>query len=288
MKNNPNFDNNQYVYSERYIDTPNNFVKENFLYVQETGYLKSLKAHTSQRDKMNSYLIIYVVTGEGYFTYRSKTTKVTKGACFYVDCNESYAHESIEENRWELLWIHFNGNQAEAYYNYFIRQNSNIFYPEDQSQIEIQFNQIIETTKNKQNHYEIINNSHIIQLITDIIQTKKASISASKSDNLSVKLEKIRDYIHDNFTKVITLDSLSEQFLISKYYLSREFKHKYNIGIVTYLTNRRITFAKQLLRFTNKSVNDIAREVGIDDTTYFIKQFKKIENITPAEYRNKW
>lgn len=288
MKNNPNFDNNQYVTSERYIDTPTNFIKENFLYVQETGYLKSLKAHTSQRDKMNSYLIIYIISGEGYFTYQNIRTKVSKGACFYIDCGQTYAHESIDEKPWELFWIHFNGNQANAYYSYFKRHNNNIFYPVDQNSLTTQLEQIIETTKSKKPHYELSNNNLINQLITTIIQIKKTSLDAQKNNNLNHKLEQIRIYLHDNYQKKITLDSLATQFFISKYYLSREFKSKYNIGIITYLTNQRITHAKTLLRFTEKSLNEIAQETGIEDATYFIKQFKKAENITPTEYRNRW
>lgn len=287
MNSNPDFDENQFVSSTRYIDTPNNFIKENFLYVQETGYLKSLKAHTSQRTNMNSFLIIYVISGEGFIAYQNIKRKVSKGACFYIDCSQPYAHESTEENPWELFWVHFNGPQARAYYNYFKRQNDNIFYLEDQNAIPSQISKIIETTESKKQHYELANNILINKLITIIIQIKKTSTDA-QNNSLNDKLEQIHDYLQVNFRERITLDTLAKQFFISKYYLSRVFKQKYNISITAYITNQRITHSKTLLRFTDKSINQIAQESGIEDTTYFIKQFRKTENLTPTEYRKKW
>ncbi|MCR4586765.1 MAG: helix-turn-helix transcriptional regulator, partial [Lachnospiraceae bacterium] len=86
----------------------------------------------------------------------------------------------------------------------------------------------------------------------------------------------------------ISLDDLSAAFYISKYHLCREFKKKYGESITDYIRNKRITKAKELLRFSDLHIGDIAGEIGVPDTNYFIKQFKIAENMTPSEYRNKW
>ena len=46
-----------------------------------------------------------------------------------------------------------------------------------------------------------------------------------------------------------------------------------------------ITSAKQMLRFTDKTIEQIGCEVGFSDTNYFTRLFRKIEGITPGEYR---
>ena len=50
----------------------------------------------------------------------------------------------------------------------------------------------------------------------------------------------------------------------------------------------RLSRAKSLLRFSDSSVEEIAADCGFADAGYFIKVFKKAENMTPLEYRRKW
>lgn len=62
----------------------------------------------------------------------------------------------------------------------------------------------------------------------------------------------------------------------------------YGITIGNDLTSKRISHAKSMLRFSNDSVENIALDCGFQNAGYFIKVFKKSENMTPLEYRKKW
>ena len=55
-----------------------------------------------------------------------------------------------------------------------------------------------------------------------------------------------------------------------------------------YLLSLRITEAKNQLRFTGKSAEEIGRACGIGDIYYFSRVFKKIEGISIREYRKQW
>ena len=46
--------------------------------------------------------------------------------------------------------------------------------------------------------------------------------------------------------------------------------------------------AKNELRFSNKTMDVIAEECGLETANYFIRIFKKIEGMTPGEYRKRW
>ncbi|MEK5267307.1 helix-turn-helix transcriptional regulator [Weizmannia sp. FSL W8-0401] len=52
-----------------------------------------------------------------------------------------------------------------------------------------------------------------------------------------------------------------------------------------YLIHFRINTAKRLLRYSNKSVKEIALDVGIADTPYFNRLFKRKTEMTPLAYR---
>ena len=84
------------------------------------------------------------------------------------------------------------------------------------------------------------------------------------------------------------MDVLANQFFISKFYLTRVFKEQYGVSINTYVQNRRITKAKQMLRFTDKRLEDIGYQCGLGASHYFSRIFKQVEGITPSEFREKW
>ena len=52
--------------------------------------------------------------------------------------------------------------------------------------------------------------------------------------------------------------------------------------------NLRITKAKQMLRFTDKKLEDIGYQCGLGAPHYFSRIFKQVEGITPSEFREKW
>ena len=66
-------------------------------------------------------------------------------------------------------------------------------------------------------------------------------------------LDQIREYLDTHYTEKVSLDALTDQFFISKFYLTRVFKEQFWLSINTYVLNLRITKAKQMLRFTDKN-----------------------------------
>ena len=90
-------------------------------------------------------------------------------------------------------------------------------------------------------------------------------------------VQEIKDYLDLHFAEKITLDALAERFYINKFYLTRVFKEQFGLSVTNYLTQLRITQAKRLLRFTGKSVENVAQECGLNDANYFSRLFKKVE-----------
>ena len=103
-----------------------------------------------------------------------------------------------------------------------------------------------------------------------------------------MELSAVKDYLDEHYTEKIVLDDLSERFFINKFYLTKIFKETYGTTINSYLISKRITGAKQLLRFTDKTVDEIGNAVGMEDANYFSRMFRKVEGISPSEYRKQW
>ncbi len=93
-------------------------------------------------------------------------------------------------------------------------------------------------------------------------------------------------YIDRNYTDVnISLNSVAQAINISANYLSAMFSQKMGLSFVEYLTQKRMTRARQLLRHSSKRSGEIAYEVGYKDPRYFSFVFKKTQGCTPKSFR---
>lgn len=280
--------------TRRVINTPSTFTKDNFLHIQEAGYLKSLKPHLSRRSGLDSYLFLIVLSGSGTVTYQdaftpaSRHTSVAAGAgdLFFLDCRGEYTHISSEADPWELMWIHFYGPQAGAYYTCFREQHEWFFRSAHLAELSTSIQSVITCHEEKNDDTDLLTAQQIVNILTSICteSTPRGNVDSLLND----KLRGIQHYLDEHYTEDISLDFLSEHFFISKYYLSREFKKEFGTTIIQYVLAKKITNAKELLRYSNASIEGIAQLCGIDDASYFNKVFKKMEGCTASEYRKRW
>lgn len=108
--------------------------------------------------------------------------------------------------------------------------------------------------------------------------------SRNKS-NTSLK-ETMLDYIEANYNNPnISLHQVADDIHVSYNYLCRFFKEQTGMAFLDYLHNLRIEKSKELLKNTNKPVNEIATEIGYLSANSYIRKFRQKLNISPGEYR---
>ncbi len=271
--------------SFRKINTPSEFAKENLFYVQEAGYLKSIKTHISQREQLDSFLFLIVLSGKGHFTYKGVTNELEPGSCLLVNCRYTYKHQSSEADPWELMWLHFNGKNTRPYTAYFEGNNpEGIFQTENISD----YATIIKTCLELENRNDITSEFILSKMITDLLTLCITANSNISGKNSLEKMKLIKEYVDKNYKNKISLEAIAREFFTSKFYLAREFKKAFGMTIGDYISTKRITFSKELLRFSNKTIEEISALSGIPDTNYFAKVFRKLEDCSPSEYRRKW
>ncbi len=274
--------------SRRQLHTPSSFARSSLLYVQEVGTLKSIRSHLCKREHLDSFLFVLVLSGSGTVSCQGTRYNLSGGDCALIDCRSPYSHQSSEQEPWELMWIHFNGCTAPSYYSYFSKTVScPVFHADDIGAFSGPLMQLLEVAARKDKTAEL----QCSKLITDVLTlcfTVPLKQELAAQTGAVGKLQSIKEYIDIHFAEKISLDDLSEQFFLSKFHLSREFKRVYGTTVGNYVLGQRITYAKELLRFSDKSIEAIADACGIMDTSYFNKVFKKSEGISPSQYRRRW
>lgn len=92
-------------------------------------------------------------------------------------------------------------------------------------------------------------------------------------------------FLEDNYQDPITLDDVAGSIYLSPRHLGRVFKTITGSTVLEYLTEIRITRARQLLEETDMSLEDIAQECGIANGSYLSTLFKKTFGQSPSRFR---
>ena len=95
----------------------------------------------------------------------------------------------------------------------------------------------------------------------------------------------IAKYLERHYQQEISLQDIAAKFFLSREYIARKFKQEYGVTLLDYLSRFRIDKAKQLLHNPHLRIAQVAEMVGYQDEKYFSKVFKKLEGITPGEFR---
>ena len=120
------------------------------------------------------------------------------------------------------------------------------------------------------------------------IEMIKKYCSLVKNYSRATYSELIRNaftFVNMNISIPITLKDVAKNLNINASYLSAQFKREVGETLTDYIRTQRIRSAINFLNTTNMPIQDIASQVGIDDVSYFSKQFKKQVGMSPMQYR---
>jgi len=99
------------------------------------------------------------------------------------------------------------------------------------------------------------------------------------------KVYRIADYIESNFSEKLSLTEIAQQEYLSTSYLSRYIKENIGVTFSELLSIARCSEAERLLAATNKSIDQIATEVGFSNRGHLTTQFQRWYSTSPSAYR---
>ncbi len=108
-----------------------------------------------------------------------------------------------------------------------------------------------------------------------------------RSSKALQRLSPITEYIKKHYAEEISLQSLAEQFGYSIEHLSRMFQKYAQINYKSYLSGIRLEHAVEEMERGDKTISEIATEVGFSDSRAMAKAFSKKYGMLPSEYMKK-
>lgn len=247
------------------------------------------------------YEIYYLTEGERYYFIDNQTYHVKKGGLVLIDKNQIHQTSQAGNGPHERILV---GLEEEALAPLFQATGEmcldRLFQdhwgvvqlsPEDQTAAEAVFAQMAEEFEHRQTGFRLVILSLLSSLLIRILRPLKAqapALSPLSAAPRHRKVDEVASYISSHYEEPLSLESLSEQFFVSKCYLSRIFKEATGFTVTEYLNMCRIKQARHLLISTDLSITEVAGAVGYDTITYFERVFKSCTLITPLKYRKRY
>jgi len=137
---------------------------------------------------------------------------------------------------------------------------------------------------------DIIQRSYLQQFLVLVnsiyIGITPTFIPAQKVQEHNILAEEIMNYICTNFREDISLSFIADHFHLDKFYINRIFKKHYKTTIYHYILQKRLEYAKYLIK-KGVSVNESYKICGFHDYCSFNRLFKQHYKETPMQYYKK-
>mgnify|MGYP000026449901 CR=1 FL=1 len=148
---------------------------------------------------------------------------------------------------------------------------------------------LVHTFTDQNKSKDILLDLMIQELIVRLLQTKaKAFILNDPSGTLTdTRIGMVIKFIKNNLTnKDITVELLAKKACMSTSHFHKKFKNTLGISPIDYINSEKIKFSKKLIKQSkNLRISEIAYKSGFNNISYFNRQFKKMEMITPQQFK---
>jgi AraC-like DNA-binding protein len=274
--------------SSRLSPTPGVFARENLVYVQEAGYFETEPGYFTERDELDSLLLMLTIGGEGQLEYRGQFWPVKANDLVWIDCREHHLYRTDPNALWKFFWVHLTGANSRAYYGYFneMLNGKPVLGLSDPDALTSLFRDLIASQNNHGLQAEFRTAQLLVGLMTEAVLGSQSQTNAKIA--LHPAVQDAITIIENQMNQRLNLDDLARQGKVSRFHLIKLFVKQTGLTPMVYLQQVRISEAKRLLHLTDWTIERIAEAVGLIPASYLIQVFRQLEGVTPGQYRKRW
>lgn len=245
----------------------------------------------------STYTLKYVMEGTKYYLLNQQQVKVNKGQYVILNKDQSICSEAEEGTKGlsfflspELInevYTHYSAGGSSLEFFEYTQSKSNDHLSYWLQQIVWLFEQAPVTFRHQMEELFLKLSEAIVQgQVRLYAKFDELNIVKHHTQKELYKLVSLaKEYLHDNLCVPVTLNCLSTNIGISKYYLHRLFAKLTGTTPLAYLTHIRLEKAQNQLRYSNDPIFDVAMACGFESLAYFSAVFKKHLGLSPSQYR---
>ena len=198
---------------------------------------------------------------------------------------EFQKYEYYGADKTEVYWVHFTGSDVKNILRkYGFPDDRRVFPVGTSLEYERVFKRIISELQRCQDDYEEMLVLLLRHLLI-IFHRESGKEHTPKNEYLSHEMEAAVSYFNENYNRDINIEEYAGSRGMSVSWFIRSFKHYMGMTPMQYITSIRINKAKELLKNTNYSIQEISALAGYENPLYFSRIFRKQTGMSPSRYR---
>lgn len=232
------------------------------------------------------YQLLYVASGTAHFYLDGEERLIHAGHMILYRPYEPQRYEYFAADQTEVYWVHFTGSQVDEILASYGMDDRQVYYCGVNLEFSTIFRSMIDELQMNKEHYEEM---LAIDLHRILIQVGR-SLHRREVKDSSRTMKLIDDastYFSEHYSEALSVDEYAAHIHVSTSWFIRSFKEHTGITPMQYILSKRMHTAQALLHSTSYNITEIARIVGYENPLYFSRLFRKMNGISPSEYRKK-
>ena len=248
-------------------------------YLLICGHYHCISGYCIDRQFYDAYQIIYVQDGILHFHFEGKEHEVKPGNVVLMDCRSPHRYYAGEHL--ETLWATYDGGNSREVYRDVHKHYGSVIRSENAGLVSEQLNAFISAYRNEQEPSSSLLSADIYRMLCALYPAETAAEHKYGAQPISTAM----GYMRYHLTEDITLDDMASIAHMSKHHFARKFKETTDMTPHGYLVKLRLDMAKHMLVTTEKSIREIAYDVGYKSEMGLIMAFTDRIGISPGKYR---
>ncbi|TFE28549.1 AraC family transcriptional regulator [Cohnella luojiensis] len=252
------------------------------IYLTSAGHWDS-QERTKRPEGFPDYQWLQVLSGTGELRVGDKRYLVKPGQGFFLFPHEPHLYLPVSEP-WEVQFISFNG----SFMSSLIRQagitKSGVYPVHSPDGLIAQMKSIYALSTSGHPFLGMECSKLLYAFLMDLM--KNVWMSNPSVAHNQIKLHPVTLFIESNCHRTVTIDELAGCIGVSAQYLCHLFKVTLNMRPMEYVNRERIHKSKEwMFREPSLKMQEIAARVGFENPSYFSSVFKKLEGMSPEQFK---
>lgn len=233
---------------------------------------------------LQEYQLNYITNGTGIYENKHGKFQVKQGSIMLVFPNEWHRYRPIRTTGWAENYVGFSGRIAdELLKNKVFSPRQPIINCGIKEELIDTYLKIYELVEKERPGYQQIASGMVVKLLGYIVSFEKRKEFSGKY--IAEVIEKVRFQMRQNIEMEYNMEELAQQHNVGYSYFRKMFKKYTGVAPAQYHLQLRVIRAKELLVATDKTISEIAFQLGFQNIYHFSMLFKKKIGMSPSEFR---
>jgi AraC family transcriptional regulator of arabinose operon len=252
------------------------------VYLTSVGHWDN-QERTRRPEGFPDYQWLQCLQGTGELLVGEQRYLVKPGHGFFLFPHEPHVYQPISEP-WELQWISFNGSLSAPLLERVDVKQSGVYAITDPDILITHMKNIFAIAITGRPFVGMECSKLLYAFLLDLMRSVWTSAPSATHNYL--KLHPVIQFTEANCHRPITICEMASCIGVSAQYLCHLFKITLKMRPMEYVNRERVNKSKEwMFREPSLRMQDIAARVGFDNPSYFSSVFKRVEGMSPEQFK---